>query len=99
VIQSKTIWSTTALYCRVSTSDQDLSPTPLTGEYATDRLGVEPAAIEVSLDKQTDTDADHNGYQELTEALETAVGELHSSSVARIEVGQFALVSVSKSTV
>lgn len=45
---------TTALYCRVSTADQDLSrQRQLTSEYATNRLGVEPAEIKVFVDKQT----------------------------------------------
>ena len=76
----------TALYCRVSTPDQSLTrQRQLTSEYATDQLGVSPAAIEVYLDKQTGTDTDREGYRELTENAENDVIErVVTSEVSRI---------------
>jgi DNA invertase Pin-like site-specific DNA recombinase len=77
---------TTALYCRVSTSDQSLSrQRQLTSEYATDQLGIELPAIEVYLDKQTGTDTDRGGYRELMEAVENGTVErVITSEVSRI---------------
>jgi DNA invertase Pin-like site-specific DNA recombinase len=77
---------TTALYCRVSTADQSLSrQRQLTSEYATDRLGVEPADIEVFVDKQSGTSTDRDGYRKLMEAVESGhVERVISSEVSRI---------------
>lgn len=76
----------TALYCRVSTEDQSLArQRQRTSEYATDRLGIEPAAIEVYTDKQTGTDTDRDGYRELIEAVEAGdVERVVASEVSRI---------------
>ena len=76
----------TALYCRVSTADQNLArQRQRTSEYATDRLGVEPSAIEVYIDKQTGTDTDRDGYRELMEAVEAGDAErVVASEVSRI---------------
>jgi DNA invertase Pin-like site-specific DNA recombinase len=77
---------TTALYCRVSTADQSLSrQRQLTSEYATDRLGIEPANIEVFVDKQSGTSTDRDGYRELMEAVESGhVERVVASEVSRI---------------
>ena len=77
---------TTALYCRVSTADQSLSrQRQLTSEYATDRLGIEPASIEVFVDKQSGTSTDRDGYRELMEAVEGGhVERVIASEVSRI---------------
>ena len=77
---------TTALYCRVSTADQNLArQRQRTSEYATDRLGIEPAAIEVYSDKQTGTDTDRDGYRELMEAVESGdIERVIASEVSRI---------------
>ena len=76
----------TALYCRVSTDDQSLArQRQRTSEYATDRLGIEPAAIEVYTDKQTGTDTDRDGYRKLMEAVERGdVERVIASEVSRI---------------
>ena len=76
----------TALYCRVSTSDQNLERQhQQTKEYATDTLGVEPPAIEVFVDKQTGTDTDRDGYRELMAAVESGeVERVIASEVSRI---------------
>ncbi len=76
----------TALYCRVSTADQDLSrQRQITSEYATDRLGVEPADIELYLDKQTGTNTDREGYRELMAAIEDGeIEQVIASEVSRI---------------
>lgn len=87
VVRSKSeMTRTTALYCRVSTSEQSLSrQRQLTSEYATDQLDIEPAAIEVYLDKQTGTDTDRDGYRDLMEAVESgAVDRVITSEVSRI---------------
>jgi DNA invertase Pin-like site-specific DNA recombinase len=77
---------TTALYCRVSTTDQSLTrQRQLTGEYATDRLGVEPADIEVFVDKQSGTSTDRDGYRKLMKAVESDnVERVIASEVSRI---------------
>ncbi len=77
---------TTALYCRVSTADQDLSrQRQLTSEYATDRLGVEPAEIEMFVDKQSGTNTDRDGYRELMAAIEAGeISQVIASEVSRI---------------
>lgn len=76
----------TALYCRVSTGDQSLArQRQRTSEYATDALGIEPAAIEVYSDKQTGTDTDRDGYRELMEAVESGeIERVIASEVSRI---------------
>ncbi|WP_256686122.1 recombinase family protein [Halococcus qingdaonensis] len=76
----------TALYCRVSTTDQNLArQRQRTSEYATDRLGVEPSVIEVYSDKQTGTDTDRDGYRELMEAIEDGdVERVIASEVSRL---------------
>ncbi|UPM44863.1 recombinase family protein [Halocatena salina] len=77
---------TTALYCRVSTADQDLSrQRQITSEYATDRLGVEPAEIELYLDKQTGTNTDRDGYRDLMNDIENGeIRQVIASEVSRI---------------
>ncbi len=77
---------TTALYCRVSTADQDLScQRQLTSEYATDRLGVEPAEIEMFVDKQSGTNTDREGYRDLMTAIEDGeISQVIASEVSRI---------------
>src|SRR5699024_2401920 len=76
----------TALYCRVSTTDQNLArQRRRTSKYATDHLGIEPAAIEVYSDKQTGTDTDRDGYRELMEAVENGeVKRVITSDVSRL---------------
>jgi DNA invertase Pin-like site-specific DNA recombinase len=76
----------TALYCRVSTTDQSLArQRKRTSEYATDRLDVEAAAIELYSDKQTGTDTDRDGYRELMEAVEAGdIERVVASEVSRI---------------
>lgn len=70
----------------MSTADQTLSrQRQLTGEYATDRLGVEPAEIEVFVDKQTGTNTDWEGYSELMAAIERGeISQGIASEVSRI---------------
>ncbi|WP_248911096.1 recombinase family protein [Halocatena marina] len=77
---------TTALYCRVSTADQDLSrQRQITSEYATDRLGVEPAEIEMFVDKQSGTNTDRDGYRDLMSAIEDGeISQVIASEVSRI---------------
>ncbi len=77
---------TTALYCRVSTADQDLSrQRQLTSEYATDSLGVEPAEIEMFVDKQSGTNTDRDGYRDLMAAIEDGeISQVIASEVNRI---------------
>ncbi|WP_248911047.1 recombinase family protein [Halocatena marina] len=77
---------TTALYCRVSTAKQDLSrQRKITSEYATDRLGVEPADIEMFVDKQTGTNTNREGYSELMAAIEDGkISQVIASEVSRI---------------
>ena len=76
----------TALYCRVSTADQNLArQRQRTSEYATDRLGIEPPSIEMYSDKQTGTDTDRDGYRDLMEAVEAGdVERVIASEVSRI---------------
>ena len=76
----------TALYCRVSTTDQNLArQRQRTSEYATDALGIEPTAIEVYSDKQTGTDTDRDGYRELMEAIEAGdIERIIASEVSRL---------------
>jgi len=76
----------TALCCRVSTTDQSLArQRKRTSEYATDRLDVEAAAIELYSDKQTGTDTDRDGYRELMEAVEAGdIERVVASEVSRI---------------
>jgi len=78
--------ATTALYCRVSTTDQNLArQRQRTSEYATDALGIEPSAIEVYSDKQTGTDTDRDGYRDLMEAVESGeVERVITSDVSRL---------------
>lgn len=77
---------TTALYCRVSTAEQDLSrQRKITSEYATGRLGIEPAAIELFVDKQTGTNTDRDGYRELMAVIEDGeIDQVVASEVSRI---------------
>jgi DNA invertase Pin-like site-specific DNA recombinase len=76
----------TALYCRVSTADQDLArQRQLTGEYATNQLGVAPADIELYLDKQTGTNTDRDGYSDLMADIEAGeIERVIASEVSRI---------------
>ena len=76
----------TALYCRVSTTDQNLArQRRRTSEYATDRLGIEPAAIEVYSDKQTGTNTDRDGYSDMIAAVESGeVERVIASEVSRL---------------
>lgn len=76
----------TALYCRVSTPDQNLERQhQRTKQYATDTLGVEPPAIEVYVDKQTGTNTDRDGYRNLMHAVENGeVERVIASEVSRI---------------
>lgn len=58
------------IYARVSTEDQELQhQTENLYEYATGRLGVEPADLEVLTDKATGTDQDRSGYREMMELV------------------------------
>ncbi|MGN8216560.1 recombinase family protein [Halococcus salifodinae] len=77
---------TTALYCRVSTTDQNLArQRQRTSEYATDTLGIEPSSIEVYSDKQTGTDTDRDGYRDLMRAIESGeIERVVASEVSRI---------------
>ena len=76
----------TALYCRVSTEDQSLDRQKnRTYEYATERLGVEPASIELYEDKSTGTDTDRSGYVALLEDVEAGeIEQVVASEVTRI---------------
>ena len=76
----------TALYCRVSTSDQSLArQRRQTSEYATDQLGIEPAMIDVYSDKQTGTNTDRDGYSEMIAAVENGeVERVVTSAVSRL---------------
>jgi DNA invertase Pin-like site-specific DNA recombinase len=78
--------ATTALYCRVSTTDQNLTrQRQRTSEYATDALGIEPAAIEVYSDKQTGTDTNRDGYRDLMRAIENdEIERVIASEVSRL---------------
>jgi DNA invertase Pin-like site-specific DNA recombinase len=63
--------STTAIYCRVSTDDQSLDrQRELTYQYATDRLGIDPSAIELHTDTATGTDTDRGGYADVLAGIE-----------------------------
>ena len=65
-LRHPTMSGKTALYCRVSTSDQSLArQRQQTSEYATDQLGIEPAMIDVYSDKQTGTNTDRDGYLDM----------------------------------
>lgn len=56
---------TTALYARVSTTDQSLTrQKDETYAYAIDDLGVEPSTIEVYTDTGTGRDTQRDGYQQ-----------------------------------
>ncbi|EMA56579.1 recombinase family protein [Halococcus thailandensis] len=76
----------TALYCRVSTPDQNLERQyQQTKKYATDTLGIEPSSIELYSDKQTGTDTDRDGYRDLMEAVEAGeIERVIASEVSRI---------------
>ncbi len=75
----------TALYCRVSTTDQDLSrQRQLTADYATDQLGAESADIEIFIDKQSGMNTDRDGYRKLMAAIEDGTIE---QDVAYLTVG------------
>ncbi|QCJ47238.1 recombinase family protein [Haloprofundus sp. MHR1] len=76
----------TALYCRVSTKDQSLDrQRQLTWDYATDRLGIEPADVEVFTDKSTGTNTDRTGYRDLMTAVDDGTIErVVASEVSRI---------------
>lgn len=78
--------ATTALYCRVSTPDQSLArQRQQTSDYATNHLGIEPAAIDVYTDTQTGTNTDRDGYRELMDAVENGdIERVIASEVSRI---------------
>ena len=60
----------TALYCRVSTPDQRLDrQREETWDYATERLNVMPAHIEVYEDTGTGRDVQRDGFQELMQRV------------------------------
>lgn len=74
---------TIALYVRVSTEDQSLDrQRQLTYDYATDRLSVSPAAIEVYTDKRSGTNTDRSGYADLMADLEA--GEIDRVVVSEV---------------
>jgi predicted site-specific integrase-resolvase len=77
---------TVALYCRVSTDEQNLDrQREVTYEYATERLGVSPSAIEVYIDKGTGTNTDRRGYHDLMTGLEAGdVDQVVVSEVSRL---------------
>lgn len=76
---------TVALYCRVSTDEQNLDrKRELTYEYATERLGIPSSAIEVYIDKGTETNTDRRGYADLMAGLEASdVDRIVVSEVSR----------------
>jgi DNA invertase Pin-like site-specific DNA recombinase len=76
----------TALYCRVSTTDQSLDrQQQLTWDYATDQLAVEPTEITVFTDKSTGTDTERAGYRDLMGAVTNGeVERVIASEVSRI---------------
>lgn len=78
--------STTALYCRVSTTDQSLDrQQQLTWNYATDQLAVEPTEITVFIDKSTGTDTERSGYRALMSAVTNGeVERMIASEVSRL---------------
>jgi DNA invertase Pin-like site-specific DNA recombinase len=74
---------TVALYCRISTDEQNLDrQRELIYEYATERLGLPPSAIEVYIDKGTGTNTDRRGYANLIANLET--GDIDHVIVAEV---------------
>ena len=74
---------TVALYCRVSTDEQSLArQRKITSEYATDRLGVPPSAIELYLDKRTGTNTERDGYRRLMQDIEN--GEIERVIVSEV---------------
>jgi DNA invertase Pin-like site-specific DNA recombinase len=78
---------TVALYCRVSTDEQNLDrQREIPYEYATERLGVPPSAIEVYIDKGSGTNTDRRGYADLMASLE-------SSDVNRVVVSEVSQLS------
>ena len=57
----------------------------LTYEYATERLGISPSAIEVYIDKGTGTNTDRRGYRNLIAGLEAGdVNRVGVSEVSRL---------------
>ena len=77
---------TVALYCRVSTEEQNLDrQRQLTSDYATQRLGVPLAATETYVDKQTGTNTDRAGYRQLMQGVESGhIDRVIVSEVSRI---------------
>jgi len=60
----------TALYCRVSTEEQNLDrQRNETYDYAVENLDVDPSAIEVFTDKSTGRDTDRDAFQELASTI------------------------------
>lgn len=56
----------TVIYARVSTQDQNIKhQKDNLWEYATERLGIDPATIDVLADKRTGTNIDRSGYREM----------------------------------
>lgn len=54
-------------------------------EYATDRLGFEPAEIVMFVDKQTETNTGREGYRELMSAIKRGkISQVIASEVSRI---------------
>lgn len=77
---------TVALYCRVSTDDQNLDrQREITYGYATERLGVSLGAIEVYIDKGTGTNIDRRGYRDLMIDLEAERTRLREETKAKAD--------------
>ena len=69
--ESGTNMGQTALYCRVSTEEQNLDrQRNETYDYAVDNLDVNPATIEVFSDKSTGRDTERDAFQELNSAIQ-----------------------------
>jgi DNA invertase Pin-like site-specific DNA recombinase len=76
-----------ALYVRVSTEDQSLDrQRQLTYDYATDRLGVAAASIQVYTDKRSGTNTDRSGYAGL-------MADLASGEIDRVVVSEVSRLS------
>lgn len=72
--------TTTALYARVSTSDQSIArQKEETWNYAVDDLGVDPGGVEVFEDTGTGRDTQRDGYQDLMQ-------QVRAGDVARVIV-------------